>query len=108
MANARANDPETSKQAAASVTNTKLVQRSILGIYSKQLGLCDSELIDIYYAWVDAGLAVNASPSGIRSRRAELVAMKYLADSGQREKLPSGRSSVIWYLTREGLDAARG
>ena len=104
MANARANDPETSKQAAASVTNTAMVQRAILTIFSKQLGLCDSELTDIYYAWVDSGLATNASPSGIRSRRAELVAQEYLADSGEREKLPSGRSSVIWYITPEGLE----
>jgi hypothetical protein len=108
MAIARNTDPQTSHAAAASVRNVTATQTAILNLFSKQLGLSDSELIDIYFAWVDAGFAPMASPSGIRSRRAELVVRGLLADSGEREKTPSGRSSVIWSITADGRAALNG
>jgi hypothetical protein len=36
------------------------------------------------------------SPSGARTRRCELVVAGKVADSGKRERLPSGRMAVVW------------
>jgi hypothetical protein len=108
MATARNTDPQTSHAAAASVRNVTATQTAILALFSKHLGLSDGELIDVYFSWADTGLVPNASPSGIRSRRAELVARGWVCDSGEREKTPSGRSSIIWAITKDGRGALNG
>lgn len=38
------------------------------------------------------------SPSGARTRRAELVAQGKVVDSLKRTKLPSGRFAIVWKL----------
>lgn len=94
MAGARITDPQTSHEAAASVQNIKPTQSGILTIL--EFPKTDEELVDAYYSMVSVGLCPNASPSGIRSRRAELVAMGLVEDSGERRKLASGRSAIVW------------
>lgn len=94
MAGARITDPETSHEAAASVKNISATQLAIMTILT--FPATDEELIDRFYGMASAGLAPNASPSGIRSRRAELVAQGLVEDSGERRKLSSGRSAIVW------------
>lgn len=92
-AHARRTDPDTSHAAAASV-KVRQSQERILALLRRTGPVTDSELIDAatYEPWL-------MSPSGIRSRRAELVDAGLVEDSGQRVRLPSGRLSIVWAAT---------
>ena len=99
MANARLTDPETSHQAAASVDNITATQTAIL----KLLGafpMTDEELVLHYDQQIRMGADSydfpRASASGIRTRRAELVQLGFVKDSGQRAKMASGRNAIVW------------
>lgn len=96
---ARATDPLTSHQAAASVTNISATQAAILKILS--FGPMTDETLIYYYdqqirMGADSRDFPRASESGIRSRRAELVRLALIEDSGLREKLQSGRKAIVW------------
>ena len=94
MPNARLTDPETSHEAADSVKNITQTQSAILTLLT--FPMTDEVLIDAFYRYADnAGLKL-ASPSGIRSRRAELVAKGLVVDSGERAKLSTGRNAIVW------------
>jgi hypothetical protein len=49
-----------------------------------------------------------ASPSGIRSRRSELVYSHLIADSRARRKLRSGRNAIVWQTTELGIEELNG
>jgi hypothetical protein len=95
MAFARKSDPVTSYEAAASVHSITETQRAIFTALSNR-PMTDEQLVDAYYQMVDFGSAPLASPSGIRSRRAELVQMGYVIDSKERQRLASGRNAIVW------------
>mgnify|MGYP000364252033 CR=1 FL=1 len=99
MPAARATDPATSHQAAASVQNVTATQSAVLRLLTWPL--TDEELVDQYYNLASVGGAPNASPSGIRSRRAELVARGLVQDSGERTKLSSGRQAIRWTASEQ-------
>jgi hypothetical protein len=96
MPYARLTDPQTSHDAADAVENVSATQSAILLILA--FAKTDQDLVDAYYSMAGAGLAPNASPSGIRSRRAELVKRGLVVDSGRRVKLASGRQAVLWQV----------
>ena len=92
--------PETSFEAADSVTRITEKQEAILRVFKGVLSeATDEELIASYREeqqnW---GLRVNQSDSGIRSRRSELVRLGLIIDSGKRETLSSGRKAIVWRL----------
>ena len=91
---ARTLDPSTSHAAARSVNHVTDTKKAILSILVTPCS--DVELVDRYYAQVDFGRAPKASPSGIRSRRAELVEQGLVEDTGFRVMLASGRSAILW------------
>lgn len=91
MAKARLTDPQTSHDAAASVTNVTETQKYILKALNRPR--TDPDLADAYLNIKNAPLA---SLSGIRSRRNELVVKGLVEDSGERVKLPSGRKAIVW------------
>jgi hypothetical protein len=91
MPNARKTDPETSQDAADSVRDVTLTQEYILKALRRPRN--DSQLIEAYRGYKTAP---QASESGIRSRRAELVDAGLVDDSGRRIKMPSGRFSIVW------------
>jgi hypothetical protein len=105
-AHARTGDPETSHEAAASVhpfTMRRLhaVQLNMLGIVTDT-----HQGMWIRYQMLQPSLDwPKTSESGFRTRVSELVAAGLAADSGHRQKLPSGRRAVLWSITSTGWDA---
>lgn len=91
---ARTTDPETSHEAASTVTNVELTKAAIY--YLLRVPMTDSELVKAYSKAVEHGYAPEASESGIRSRRSELVGEGLAKATGERRKTPSGRSSTVW------------
>ena len=91
MARARRTDPLTSHEAAASVTNQKTIRHWVLKLLDKPR--TDVELVEVFGKMKNAP---RASESGIRSRRAELVADGLVIDTGARKKLQSGRQATVW------------
>lgn len=102
MAHARRTDPETSHAAAASLTPTALraSQSEVLNIL-RQGPMHDQRIAQVAMDW-----HTKQSPSGLRTRRRELVDAGLVEDSGRRETLTSGYKSVVWQLTAQGR--ARG
>jgi hypothetical protein len=96
MANTRMADPETSHEAAESVTNITPTRQHILKALSKPR--TDSEMIQVYRT---LETSPRASDSGLRSRRSELVEMGLVRDSGKRVRLDSGRYSVVWEVVKD-------
>jgi len=84
-----------------SLTATKAALLKIL-----HRALTDDELVDRYYVYVDAGFAPMASPSGIRSRRAELTREGLVETTGETRKTASNRSANVSRVTLAGREAA--
>ena len=95
-ARARRTDPSTSHQAAASVHKTNETHQRILSLLLSR-DLTDEE---IAAEWERCYPDVPASPSGLRSRRAELVSAGIVFDSGGRRKTASGRATAVWTRLR--------
>lgn len=94
MPNTRTTDPSTSHAAEKSVSKLAESYRIILDLFEKHGPMNDEQLLDRWkYEAPKPG-----SPSGIRSRRSELVAAERLRDSGERIKMTSGRMSIVWEL----------
>jgi len=85
----RTTDPSTSKAAAASLPEGRIrhSQEQVLAVLRRGPAT-DSELV--------VALAGEQSPSGVRTRRKELVEKGLVRDSGDRVRLPSGRQSIVW------------
>lgn len=97
QAHARHSDPDTSHDAARSVSpKVAKVQRQVLAYAaSKPDGFTDRHLQD---AFAD-------STSTYRTRRSELVAKGYIRDSGERSVLHGRRRFIVWQVTLDGLNA---
>ena len=95
-ARARAGDPDTSHQAAASVTERTITEthRRIMHILNDRGPLTDERIADRYLA--QYGLT---SPSGLRTRRHELVEMGRVEWTGDTAKLTTGRQGRVWKLS---------
>ena len=89
---ARNTDPETSHLAAASLASDKLraSQDEVLRFMRARGPLTDDQLVRTYVG------TVPQSPSGLRTRRSELVARGLVEDTGKRVVLPSGRKAIVW------------
>lgn len=93
----RPTDPETSHAAADSVRAERGGSRSaILGVLALIGPTTDTGLIQAYLSLAELGEVPPQSPSGIRTRRKELVVQGRVVDTGERVQLISGRLSVVW------------
>lgn len=96
---ARITDMDTSWQAAASVQNISATQTAIMKLLAT-MPMTDQQLIEFYQQQIRFGADERdfprASESGIRSRRAELVELGLIKDTGERIKLASGRNAAVW------------
>lgn len=86
----RAGDPGTSRAAAATVDRLPTLKRLILDALRAR-PMTDEELIE---ALRRAG--VMGSPSGIRSRRAELVEDGLVVETGSHRPTETGRQATVW------------
>lgn len=96
-ASARTSDPATSHHAARSITPDKM--REIYKLWIRNLGyhgpLTDEQILDKVPAHTQ-------SPSGIRTRRKELMAAGYIEYAGYKRRLASGLFGQVWKLTELG------
>lgn len=92
MPHTRTTDPQTSHDAARSVSKLTETYRLILEIFDTFGPMNDERLL---LTWKASGLK-QISDSGLRSRRSELVAQGKLEDSGDRWEMSSGRQSIVW------------
>ncbi len=91
MPRARNTDPQTSHDAAESVSNLTQTQAYVLKALARPR--TDPQLIEAYRKLKRAPLA---SESGIRTRRAELVDRGLVQDTGERNLTPYGRKAIVW------------
>ena len=91
---ARRTDPGTSWAAAHSVTDTTITRTKKAILRALEHGPMTDE--DIASA---VGIAYT-TPSGLRTRRRELVDAGLVRDSGRRTRLESGRQAIVWELDR--------
>lgn len=92
-ATARTSDPFTSHEAAASVTNYVSVQHAILDVVSRWGPLTDEAIAERV-----AILPIKTSPSGLRTRRKELVELGMLRANSRKARISTGRLSTRWEL----------
>lgn len=85
---ARRSDPETSWAAAASVTDIRQSQNEVFAMFRKYGPMTDEDLAARYEG--------RQSPSGLRTRRSELVHLGLLRDTDQRRLLSTGRKGIVW------------
>jgi hypothetical protein len=90
MPHARTTDPETSHEAARSVTNITPLKYEIL--QRLMTPMTDTDLYQLLTT--DSRLIVTES--GVRSRRSELVQAGLVRDTGERVKLATGRNAIVW------------
>ena len=94
MPNTRTLNPSTSHQAEKSVGKLADSYRIILDIFRTYGPMNDETLIATWKSKAEK----YASDSGIRSRRSELVSAGLIVDSGERQKMRSGRDSIVWSI----------
>lgn len=98
---ARKTDPETSHAAATSLGDLRASQREVLQLFHRFGALDDRSLIACA-----AHAGVRQSDSGLRTRRAELVRLGLVYDTGRRV-VPGGRPPhrprIVWAMSPAGL-----
>lgn len=102
----RSTSPETSHAAARSVADLRPKQHAVLqllGLYGA-VGLTDEQLAVAYDAHHDAERYPRQSPSGLRSRRAELVAAGLVEWTGEHRTMTTGRLARVWRATTPALE----
>lgn len=90
MPHARTTDPETSHEAAQSVTNITPLKQEIL--QRLMTPMTDTDL----YQLLSTSSRLIVTESGVRSRRSELVQAGLVIDTGERVKLATGRKAIVW------------
>lgn len=100
---ARRTDPETSHAAAASIDPDTLRQslRDVYDLLAAAGSATDERLVTGFEFAIGDGHVKPQSPSGIRSRRSELVRAGLVRDTGRREILSSGRQAIVWEVVRD-------
>lgn len=91
-ARARATDPDTSHDASRSIGEMTQKRQAVLDIVTAIGGGTDEDIVDAYRS----SSAPQQTASGIRTRRAELVTMGLVRDTGRRTVRASGRSAIVW------------
>ena len=102
MARWRKTDPDTSRDAALSVTEETVTMTQKRILEKLQVAMTDQELVEQFHIDFQYGESKFVSDSGIRSRRAELVVKGLVVDSGLRMKLASGRFGIMWKVAGRG------
>jgi hypothetical protein len=88
----RATDPETSREAAATV-DVRKSQAQVINLFRRFGPMTDAELLE-----AAERLNVIQSPSGLRTRRSELVSRDVLYFTGTFKRLGTGRRARVWAI----------
>jgi len=91
-ARARRTDPETSKMAAASVRNFQITHMRIRNLLRDYGPMTDECLVKLLAKFPGK----YVSPSGIRTRRSELVAKGLVEYAGYKQVISTGRQARVW------------
>ena len=105
VAAARPSDPDTSRAAAESLNPTRVrdTQRQILAVLGLYGPSSDEQIAEHYERLAAHEGWGPQSPSGLRTRRRELVDAGLVVDSGQRTTTASGRQTIVWELNASRL-----
>jgi hypothetical protein len=103
MAHARLTDPETSHEAADTVSDVTVLQGNILQLFkiARNRGrflLTDDDTVEIYGEEREQRGWAPATPQSIRSRRSELVTKGYIVFDGRYGLTVNGRRTRGWKL----------
>lgn len=85
----RVHDPDTSREAAASIAEKRTKLQGMVEEYAKRIGpvgFTDQQLSDFF----------GTAGSTYRTRRAELTDRGTIVDSGFRSPADSGRRMIVW------------
>ena len=89
---ARRTDPSTSWEAARAVTRLTAKQDEVHDLFRFGGPMTDEEAAGRYSSLHDTE---GQSPSGLRTRRSELVARGLLRDTGERRRGSTGRRMIV-------------
>lgn len=89
---ARSTDPWTSWEPARSVTGTRRLQAEVLYVLRNRGPLSDEAILH----HVTETFGPQHTPSGVRTRRSELVAKGLARSSGQTGRTATGRRTILW------------
>lgn len=96
----RTGDPSTSHRAAVVAAGSRdlsTTQAAVLELVrSNRIGATDDEIWSYWAEEVACGRLPKKSPQRIRTCRADLVKLGYLADSGVERSSALGNPSVVW------------
>ena len=98
---ARRTDRSTSHAAARSVRNQTATHARLVEVMERYGPATDEEIAAYYGNLAQLFDWPPVSPSGLRSRRAELVDLGTIVDTGEKGRTTSGRSCTIWELAAE-------
>lgn len=91
MPRARKRDPETSAEAADSVLRLNDKRKAVLSVIRRHGPVSDEDIATLY-----PDHAPEQSPSGLRTRRSELVKMGLVRWSGAHTTMDTGRRARLW------------
>ena len=89
----RTTDPETSKEAAVSISDKLTAIQDMVLTWAKERGVRGFIDADLERAFHEYG------PSTLRTRRNELVARGLIEDSGFRVTVHNNRRRIVWRAT---------
>jgi hypothetical protein len=101
----RSADPETSRAAARRAgQNLTAKQTAVLALFVVKGWMTDEEVETAYNAIrrdiarfpETAAVVPEQSPSGLRTRRSELVQLKYLTKAGIKRPMATGGEGTVW------------
>lgn len=99
LARARNTDPQTSHDAAEKVKRMEEQRLAIL-VLLKATPLTDENIADLYeLVWESQGFP-PPTPSGLRSRRNELVRDGRVEATGDKKPTRSGCKSIVWQVKK--------
>lgn len=94
---ARGTDPLTSHEAAEAIGNLRQSQADVFLLFDADPEpMTDERLLERYKAHMEAHLFKAQSPSGIRSRRRELVDLGLVVDTGEKTRNRNGNRAILW------------
>jgi hypothetical protein len=100
QARARSTDPATSHEAARSVRAITAKQHAVLRVFAVFGKATDEQWMAKYATYEAQWNLPYQSASGLRTRRSELVRAGAIVDTGERQKMRSGRMAIVWEVLR--------